>query len=116
MKDNKYRTLNWSEFVELLKDRDIWSRYTPNVKLGRHQTMVLLEIDTRFVKNSISVSEELNKKYLEMGGENENGYMTVTDPLQDEVNFNELLCYSEDYIKKHIQEMEEDKEKYLDSF
>jgi len=65
--------------------------------------MIKIEISDEHFNYIQSISEEVNEKYFEMGGDNHNGYMNMTDILRDILD-REL---EDDYIhQRYMEDME----------
>ena len=95
-------------YVEDLRNMDITSTYTPDVEPsgeGRNKTSphILLSISTSNLNYLKSIADDVNEKYFEMGGDNLNGYMNMTDILRDILD-REL---EDDYIRqRYMEDME----------
>ena len=65
--------------------------------------MIKIEISNEHFDYIQSISEEVNEKYFEMGGDNRNGYMNMTTILTD-ILYREL---EDDYIReRYMEDME----------
>lgn len=97
------------KYVQNLVDMDITSHYTPDVEPsgeGRNKVSphVLLELDEHLFHYLKSITNKVNEKYFEMGGECRIGYLNLTDIL-DEILERELG--DSDIEEKYMELMEE---------
>ena len=107
---------------DVLEHLKCFSKYTPNMELGdvdrmdeyggvylgdtlvlRGSTMVMLELPTYVVKNAINICEEVNAKYTEEYGEDEEWGLTPFDVLQSAYDETNLMHYPEDVVEKEIE-------------
>ena len=73
-------------YVEDLRNMDITSTYTPDVEPSgeyKNSPHVLIEISTDHFNKLKSISNDVNEKYIEMGGDNHNGWTDVSSLVQD---------------------------------
>jgi|TARA_B100000315_G_scaffold251428_1_gene286221 hypothetical protein len=112
-----------NKITEQLERIKCFSVYTPNMEIGDVErckytgvtsgtTMVMLELPTELVKNSIEVSKEVNEKWRELSGEDKDYGVTPFDILQDEYEKTSLQhepsVVVEDYVNENFspEEME----------
>ena len=112
-----------NKITEQLERIKCFSVYTPNMEIGDVErckytgmtsgtTKVMLELPTELVKNSIEVSKEVNEKWRELSGEDEDYGVSPFDFLQDEYEKTSLQhepsVVVEDYVNKNFspEEME----------
>jgi hypothetical protein len=118
-----YEVERENKITEQLERIKCFSVYTPNMEIGDVErckytgmtsgtTKVMLELPTELVKNSIEVSKEVNEKWRELSGEDEDYGVTPFDFLQDEYEKTSLQhepsVVVEDYVNKNFspEEME----------
>lgn len=98
------------KYVQNLEDMDITSSFTPDVEPsgeGRNKTSphVLIELDEDHFVKIKSIQDDVNQKYFEMGGDNSNGYLRLTDILEKIL---ERELEDPDIEEKYMEEMEEE--------
>jgi hypothetical protein len=88
-----------NEKVEFLEKMKCFSVYTPNMDIGdvdrceytgmtRGKTMVMLELPTELIHNSIEVSKELNDEYEQLTGQSLG--LTPLDILKESCEYTDL--------------------------
>ena len=73
-------------FIQDLENMDIISSYTEDVEPSgeyKNSPHVLIEISTDHFNKLKSISNDVNEKYIEMGGDNHNGWTDVSSLVQD---------------------------------
>ena len=75
-------------FIQDLENMDITSLYTENVEPSGYgnnkcSPQILIEISTDQFNTLKSITNDLNEKYFEMGGDNHNGWTDVSSLVQD---------------------------------
>ena len=103
-------------FVEDLENMDIISPYTKEVEPSdgeyKNSPHILINISTDQYNKLKSIENDVNEKYFEMGGDNENGWNDVSQMVLDifEKGYREEVQY-EDYRKKQYEEIENEIER-----
>ena len=98
-------------FIQDLENMDITSSYTKNVEPSgevKNSPHILIEISTDQFNTLKSITNDVNEKYIEMGGDNYNGYTDISSIVQDlfEKGF-EYEVEFEDIREKHFERIEE---------
>ena len=73
-------------FIQDLENMDITSSYTKNVEPSgevKNSPHILIEISTDQFNTLKSITNDVNEKYIEMGGDNYNGYTEISTIVQD---------------------------------
>ena len=100
--------------VDILESIECFSEeYTPKMELGesydseyttfRKTTLVMLELPTELVKQSIEISKEVNEKYKEEYGE-EWG-ITPFDVLAEAYEKTDVMHYSSDVVEEEMEKI-----------
>ena len=109
-----YKTECFSQrFVDDLHNMDIITHYTkdeePRDDEYKNSPHVLINISQEHYNKLKSIETDVNKKYFEMGGDNENGWNGVSQMVLElfEKGF-ENEVHNEDYTEKQYREVEEE--------
>ena len=95
-------------FIQDLENMDITSSYTKNVEPSgevKNSPHILIEISTDQFNSLKSITNDLNEKYFEMGGDNYNGYTDISSIVQD--LFEKGFEY-EDIREQYFEDIEND--------
>ena len=95
-------------FIQDLENMDITSSYTKNVEPSgevKNSPHILIEISTDQFNTLKSITNDVNEKYIEMGGDNYNGYTDISSIVQD--LFEKGFEY-EDIREQYFEDIEND--------
>ena len=95
-------------FIQDLENMDVTSSYTKNVEPSgevKNSPHILIEISTDQFNTLKSITKDVNEKYLEMGGDNYNGYTDLSSIVQD--LFEKGFEY-EDIREQYFEDIEND--------